>query len=70
MTIPAMLDRTVELFGDRPAMWHADRRWIFAELDAMADQVAAWLLAHDVRPGDRVAVRLPNDPAFAIWAHG
>jgi long-chain acyl-CoA synthetase len=36
----------------------------------MADQVAAWLLAHDVRPGDRVAVRLPNDPAFAIWAHG
>jgi long-chain acyl-CoA synthetase len=69
-TVPAMLDRAVELFGDRPAMWHDDRRWIFAELDAQADRAAAWLLERGIARGDRVAVRLPNDPAFPIWAHG
>ena len=60
----------MERFGDRPAMWHAGRRWTFAQLDVLADRVAAWLLERGIRPGDRVAVRLPNDPAFPIWAHG
>jgi long-chain acyl-CoA synthetase len=69
-TIPDLLDRAVERFGDRPAMWHDGRRWTFAELGAGADRVAAWLGKRGVQPGDRVAVRLPNDPAFAIWAHG
>ena len=51
-------------------MWHAGRRRTFAQLDALADRVAAWLLERGIRAGDRVAVRLPNDPAFPIWAHG
>jgi long-chain acyl-CoA synthetase len=69
-TVPELLDRAVARFGDRPAIWHRGDRTSFAELDAQAGRVAAWLLAQGVRPGDRVAVRLPNDPAVAIWAHG
>jgi long-chain acyl-CoA synthetase len=65
-----LLERAAERFGGRPAMWDAGRRWTFAELDALADRVAAWLLERGIRPGDRVAIRMPNDPAFPIWAHG
>ena len=69
-TVPAMLDDAVARFGDRPAIWHAGERTTFAELDAQADRVAAWLVERGIRPGDRVAMRLPNDPAVPIWAHG
>jgi long-chain acyl-CoA synthetase len=69
-TVPALLDAAVARFGDRPAIWHEGRRTTFAELDARADGVAAWLAAQGVGPGDRVAVRLANDPRFAVWAHG
>jgi long-chain acyl-CoA synthetase len=69
-TVPDLLDRAVARFGDRPAIWHRGERTTFAELDARADRVAAWLAQRGVRPGDRVAMRLPNDPAVPIWAHG
>jgi len=69
-TIPVLLAEAVERFGDRPALWHAGRRWTFAELDAAADRVAAWLCARGVGPGDRVAVRMPNDPACVMCAYG
>jgi long-chain acyl-CoA synthetase len=68
-TLPAMLDRAVERFGDRPAIWQAGRRTTFAELDEQADRAAASLLARGVGQGDRVAVRMPNDGAYAICAH-
>jgi long-chain acyl-CoA synthetase len=69
-TVPAMLDDAVARFGDRPAIWHEGERTTFAQLDAQADRVAAWLAERGIRRGDRVAMRLPNDPAVAIWAHG
>lgn len=36
------------------------RRYSYAELDALADARAAWLLRHDCGPGERVAVLAPN----------
>jgi long-chain acyl-CoA synthetase len=65
-----MLDRAVERFADRSAIWAGERRWTFAELDARADRVAAWLVERGVGAGERVAVRMPNDAAVPIWAHG
>jgi long-chain acyl-CoA synthetase len=69
-TVPALLDAAVARFGERPAIWHEGRRTTFAELDARADGVAAWLVERGVGPGDRVAVRLANDARFPVWAHG
>jgi long-chain acyl-CoA synthetase len=68
-TLPAMLDRAVERFGERPAIWQAGERTTFAQLDAQAGRAAAWLAHRGVRPGDRVAVRMPNDAAYAVCAH-
>lgn len=42
----------------------------FAELDEQADRFAALLLAQGVKPGDRVAVYMPNCPQFHIAFFG
>ncbi|MEV0479710.1 AMP-binding protein [Streptomyces sp. NPDC050508] len=41
-----------------------------AELDELSARVAGGLLAHGVRPGDRVGMRLPNVPAFPALFFG
>lgn len=42
----------------------SDERRTFAELRANARQLAAWLQASGVRPGDRVALMMHNHPEF------
>lgn len=61
-TLPALLDRAVAEYGDRPAIKFRGRRISYAELGARADRAAAGLMALGVRPGDRVALLLPNTP--------
>jgi long-chain acyl-CoA synthetase len=43
-----------------PAVVAGDRRLTWAELDAEVDRAAAGYAGHDLRPGDRVAIQLPN----------
>ncbi len=46
-----------------------DRRWIFAEMLAEAERIAAALLAR-FAPGERVAVRAPNVPEWVLLEFG
>jgi long-chain acyl-CoA synthetase len=43
-----------------PAVVAGDRRLTWAELDAEVDRAAAGYAGHDLHPGDRVAIQLPN----------
>jgi long-chain acyl-CoA synthetase len=45
---------------EAPAVVAGDRRLNWAELDAAVDRAAAGYAAHDLAPGDRVAIQLPN----------
>jgi len=45
---------------DAPAVVARDRRLSWAELDAAVDRAAAGYAAHELTPGDRVAIQLPN----------
>src|SRR5688500_17962624 len=45
---------------DAPAVVAGDQRLNWAELDAAVDRAAAGYAALELRPGDRVAVQLPN----------
>jgi long-chain acyl-CoA synthetase len=45
---------------DAPAVIAGEQRLSWAELDAAVDRAAAGYAARDLRPGDRVAVQLPN----------
>jgi 2-aminobenzoate-CoA ligase len=54
--------------GDRPAILFEDRRISYAELQRMTDSIGLALRGLGVNPGDRVALRIPNRPAFvAAW---
>ena len=55
---------------DKASLIYYGREVTFAELDRLSDAFAAWLHAHGVRKGDRVAVFLPNCPQFHIAFFG
>lgn len=55
---------------DRPALEVEGRRIAYAELDELAARAAGALHAAGVRPGDRVALVVPNTPASVAAYHG
>jgi len=55
---------------ERPAIILNDTRLSYAELDAATARMAGYLVAQGIGPGDRVAVMLPNVPAFPVIYYG
>jgi long-chain acyl-CoA synthetase len=55
---------------DAVAVVFEGRSMSYAELEAITARTAAVLAGLDVRPGDRVAIWLPNHPAFATAMYG
>jgi long-chain acyl-CoA synthetase len=70
MNLADNLARNAQLFPDRPAVRLDDAVLTYADLDARSARVAGLLAERDVRPGDRVALMLPNVPAFATVYFG
>ena len=56
------LDRAVAARPDAVFLEFRGRTWTYSELGAITDGVAAELDALGIRPGDRVAILLPNGP--------
>lgn len=56
--------------ADAVALADGEVRMTFRELDALSNACARALLAEGVRPGDRVALLLPNSAAFEIAVFG
>jgi long-chain acyl-CoA synthetase len=54
---------------DRAAIVYYGTEIGYADLDAAVDRLAGHLVSQGVRPGDRVAVMLPNCPQFLIAFH-
>ena len=55
---------------EKASLIYYGREVSFAELDRLSDAFAAWLHAHGVSKGDRVAVFLPNCPQFHVAFFG
>jgi long-chain acyl-CoA synthetase len=55
--------------GDYPALWFEGEWLSSAQLFAPARRVAAGLVAHGVRPGERVVVLMENSPDVAVAYH-
>ncbi|MFP3361898.1 AMP-binding protein, partial [Planococcus sp. SIMBA_143] len=53
-----------------PCVILGDRAWIYAEVDAAADLVAANLSGLGLAPGTSVAVQLPDIPQFLFAYFG
>lgn len=59
-----MLDRSAEKSGNLPYTWFMGQTRTFAEVKNHADRIANFLSSKGVKPGDRVAIFLPNVPQF------
>ena len=66
MNLADNLVRSAYEFPDRPAVRLHDTVLTYTDLDRRSAAVAAMLAAREVRPGDRIAVMLPNVPEFAV----
>ncbi|MGA5302508.1 long-chain-fatty-acid--CoA ligase [Nucisporomicrobium flavum] len=53
-----------------PALTYEGAAVTYAELDRRSDAVAAALRERGIRPGDRVALQLPNIPEFPVAYYG
>jgi long-chain acyl-CoA synthetase len=70
VNIAANLARTADRYPDRPAVRLDDTILTYTDLDDSSARAATLLREHGVRPGDRVAVMLPNVPEFAVVYYG
>ncbi len=66
----AILERTVSRFPDVTAVYFYGHRWTYRQLDRMTNRFANALIGMGVRPGDRVALLLPNCPQFVAAYFG
>ena len=66
LTPLSLLERSADVFGDKTAIVHGERRISYAAFAAEATRVARALQASGIRPGDRVAYLVPNLPEMLI----
>jgi long-chain acyl-CoA synthetase len=68
--LAVILRETAAAAPGKPAVVHAGGQLTYGDLDALSDRLAAGLEAAGLRPGDAVAVQLPNIPQFLIAYFG
>ena len=66
LTPLSFLQRTAEVFPEKPAIVYGDRSTTYREFAAEATRLARALQASGVRAGDRVAYLCPNIPEMLV----
>ncbi len=66
MNVAEHVERAAHRLPDHPAILFEGKPVSYATLDLCASALADSLARHGVRPGDRIALYLPNIPAFAL----
>ncbi|MBI5568953.1 MAG: long-chain fatty acid--CoA ligase [Desulfomonile tiedjei] len=70
ITLPEALTRTANRFPDNPALHFQGAKITYQQLDDMASRFAGALVAMGVRPGDKVALLLPNLVQTVVATYG
>ena len=66
-----VFERSCKKFADRPAFTNLGVTLTYAELDRYSAAFAAWLQQYtDLKPGDRIAVQMPNVLQYPIAVFG
>jgi long-chain acyl-CoA synthetase len=68
--LDGLLTNAAREFPSRPALIFFGQRISYQELDRLCDRMAHALRARGLRPGDRVAIILPNIPQCVIAFYG
>jgi Acyl-CoA synthetases (AMP-forming)/AMP-acid ligases II len=65
-----ILDQTVARYPQQTAVYFYGHRWTYRQLDRITNRFANALIGLRARPGDRVALLLPNCPQFVAAYFG
>ncbi len=69
--IQAVLKYACERFADKPAFSNLGKTLTYGELYSLSGQFAAYLQHHtDLKPGDRIAVQMPNVLQYPVVVFG
>ncbi len=66
ITLGDMFDRASDLYPEREALVGSGKRYTWAELRSLVDNMAYNLLQEGLQPGDTLLLQLPNWPEFVI----
>ncbi|MHA7116720.1 long-chain-fatty-acid--CoA ligase FadD2 [Pseudomonas promysalinigenes] len=70
-SVVEVFERSCERFAERPAFSNLGVTLSYAELERHSAAFAAWLQQHtDLKPGDRIAVQMPNVLQYPIAVFG
>jgi long-chain acyl-CoA synthetase len=70
MNLAQLFTDTAVTQPENPVLRLDAQTYTYAQLAEASERVAGLLAAHDVAPGDRVAIMLPNVPEFAFVYYG
>src|SRR3712207_9378658 len=70
LNLAVVLEESAKATPDKPALVLGEKEVTYAELRGAAGRVANALASMGVRPGDRVAIMLPNVPQFVAAYYG
>jgi len=66
-----VFEQAVKKYGDRPAFSAVGARLTYKDLDTQSRNFAAWLQNKtDLKPGDRIAVQMPNVSQYPVVVFG
>ena len=69
-TVVDLFDRSIAAYASRPALRCFGTNLSYREVGAAAQAVAAWIGAQGLGKGDRVAIMMPNVPAYPAALFG
>ena len=69
-TLPDLLKQTAQQYPTHPAIYYFGTCLSYQELNQKVDQFANLLISEGIKPGDRVALYLPNCPPVVIAFFG
>ena len=69
-SLKALIDLSCRQFAARTAYLQMDHRLSYAELDRLSARFAAWLQQRGLKPGDRIAIMLPNILQYPVVMFG
>lgn len=64
--VATLLTESAERYADRPVIILDDTRMTYAQLNDLSARAAAMLKAQGIKPGDRVAMVMPNVPHMPV----
>jgi len=70
MNLSYVIDRAARYFANKPALVFGRRAYSYGELWGAVSRIASHLLAEGLRPGDRVALYVPNSPEWVAAYYG